>query len=105
MLHSAMDVLYLWGLKTVKITAQSVNIDICNADAYKMEEGSFMDTLHFAVINSNVLSILTILGLSEVNAPVGAAAGSCCAPGRRPVPGVIFGIFFFQKTSSYKLYN
>lgn len=80
-----MDVLALWGLKT-KITAQTVKkkniyIYVPNADAYKMEEGSLLDTLDFVVINSNILSILTVLCLSEVNAPVHAAAGSCCASG------------------------
>lgn len=58
-----------------------IYIYVPNADAYKMEEGSLLDTLDFVVINSNILSILTVLCLSEVNAPVHAAAGSCCASG------------------------
>lgn len=62
-------------------TDSKIYIYVPNADAYKMEEGSLLDTLDFVVINSNILSILTVLCLSEVNAPVRAAAGSCCASG------------------------
>lgn len=77
-----MDALALWGLKT-KITAQTVK----NIYMYlmlmltKWKKGVFWIHFIFVVINSNILSILTVLCLSEVNAPVRAAAGSCYASG------------------------